>query len=104
MSLGDLHSLLHTRDRHRGHSFSTPERAHAFIRRRLDPDLQDINPERRGDLPPHGLEMRPDLRRFRNQRRIHVRDPELFLRQDFPDPRKISRLLIPRIASSVFGK
>ncbi len=37
-------------------------------------------------LFPHRVEMRADLRRFRDQGRVDIGDAAIFRRQNFPDP------------------
>ena len=80
-------------------------RTEPFIRRRLDADPRRVEPERIGDLLAHRRKMRADLRRFRDQRRVDIcRSRDFFLARMTSTRLKISRLLIPRIDSSVFGK
>src|SRR5437588_4851109 len=63
---------LHRRHRHRRHSFAPTERAHPFVRRRLDADARGLEAKRSRDLLAHRGNVRRDFRRFRDQRCVHI--------------------------------
>ena len=69
------HALTHfeQRDSVAGHGFTAAHAVHALVGLAFHADGAGIDAERRGEIRPHRIEIRKQLRLLRNHRHIHVR-------------------------------
>src|ERR1700730_4392872 len=67
-----LHRGFYARYRNRGNAFTATDGTQSFVGRRFDPDLGLTDLECGSDFLAHRADVRPDLRRFRDDCRVDV--------------------------------
>src|SRR5581483_2853088 len=79
-------SLFEVRDGERGDGLLGPDHTQAIVRGRLDGHPVDGDAERAGDRLAHGLHLRCEPRRLRDDRRVQRSDPQSALADEDTNP------------------